>query len=140
MLTGGFMLCILVHSSLQRVVRLHVILQRSSAQRVSRLKPALTWSPNNQTAHPSLKACIPKENHLIPGNCILADHYFSPVQGHLPHTFGKERHKYTCGSLFDDHASGKIFKFLQCIIQILHMRHLRVSIGWKQWHGKKASK
>ncbi len=41
------------------------------------------------------------------------DHYFSPVQGCLPHTFGKERHGYTCGSLFVDHASGKIFNFLQ---------------------------
>jgi transposase InsO family protein len=54
-----------------------------------------------------------KSNHLTPGNCVSADHYFSPVPGCLPHTFGKERVRYMCGSLFVDHASGKIFNFPQ---------------------------
>ncbi len=107
------MLCILVHSSLQRVAHIHVILQSSSAWRVSMLKPQHgLLITNNQASHPSLKACIFKENHLISGDCILADHYFSPVQGCLPHTFGKEC-RYTRGSLFVDHANGKIFNFPQ---------------------------
>jgi hypothetical protein len=74
-----------------------------------------TRTPNNQAACPSPKAWILKENCLMPGNCISTDHYFSPVQGRLPHSFGKEkeRHGYSCGSLFVDHASGKIFNFLQ---------------------------
>ncbi len=38
---------------------------------------------------------------------------FSPVQGRLLHMFGHERHGHTCGSLFVDHASGKIFNFPQ---------------------------
>jgi hypothetical protein len=49
----------------------------------------------------------------MPGDCISADPYFSPVQGRLPHTFGKEHHRYSCGRLFVDHASGKIFNFPQ---------------------------
>jgi hypothetical protein len=49
----------------------------------------------------------------MPGDCISADHYFSPVQGPLPHTFGKECQGYACGSLFVDHASGNIFNFPQ---------------------------
>jgi hypothetical protein len=43
----------------------------------------------------------------------MADHYFFPIQGHLPHSFVKEQQFYTCGSLFADHASGKIFNFPQ---------------------------
>ncbi len=74
---------------------------------------ASTQTPNNQAAHPSLKACILKENHLMPGNQMSVDHYFSPVQGCLPHTFGKECHGYSCGSLFVDHASSKIFNLPQ---------------------------
>ena len=35
------------------------------------------------------------------------------MPGHLLYTFGRERHGYTCGSLFIDHASGKIFNFPQ---------------------------
>jgi transposase InsO family protein len=54
-----------------------------------------------------------KEDDVYPGSCISADHYFSPVQGCLLHTFGCEHHGYTCGSLFVDHASGKIFNFSQ---------------------------
>jgi len=46
-----------------------------------------------------------KTNHLAPGDCVSADHYFSPVQGRLLHTFGKERVGFKSGSLFVDHAS-----------------------------------
>jgi transposase InsO family protein len=54
-----------------------------------------------------------KINNLTPGICVSADHYFSPIQGCLPHSFGQEKIGYTCGCLFVDHASGKIFNFLQ---------------------------
>jgi transposase InsO family protein len=37
----------------------------------------------------------------------------SSVMGRLPHTFGKERVGYSCGTLFVDHASGKIVNFCQ---------------------------
>jgi hypothetical protein len=49
----------------------------------------------------------------MPGDCNSADHFFSPVNGRLLHTYGCKRKGYTCGSLFVDHASGKIFHFLQ---------------------------
>jgi transposase InsO family protein len=54
-----------------------------------------------------------KVENLLPGSKISADHYFSPINGCLPHTFGHERVGYTCSSLFVDHASGKIFNFPQ---------------------------
>jgi hypothetical protein len=69
--------------------------------------------PVNLVPRASPKNHILKQDHLQPGNRILADHYFSPILGPLPHTFGKERNGYTCGSLFVDHASRKIFNFLQ---------------------------
>ena len=61
--------------------------------------------------HPSSKQGLLKTNHVMPGSCISGDHYFSPIQGHLLHTYGRERQGYTCGSHFMDHDSGKIFKF-----------------------------
>ena len=70
-------------------------------------------SPSDQAPRPSQKKLILKTNHLLPGDCVSADHYFSPIQGRLLHTFGRERTGYTCGSLFVDHASGKIFNFPQ---------------------------
>ena len=54
-----------------------------------------------------------KSGHLQPGDCISADHYISAKEGRLPHTFGRERQGYTCGTLFVDHASGKVFNFCQ---------------------------
>ncbi len=33
--------------------------------------------------------------------------------GRLPHTFGKERIGYLCGTLFVDHESGKLINFCQ---------------------------
>ncbi len=54
-----------------------------------------------------------KQNHLAPGDCISADHYLSPISGRLYTSFGRESHGYTCGTLFVDHASGKIFNFPQ---------------------------
>ena len=49
----------------------------------------------------------------MPGDCISADHFFSPINERLLHTYGRERKGCTCGSLFVDHASGKIFHFPQ---------------------------
>jgi hypothetical protein len=70
----------------------------------------------------SPKNHILKQDHLQPGNCILADHYFSPILGCLPHTFRKERNDYTCGSLFVDHASREIFNFPQYFNTALETR------------------
>ena len=74
---------------------------------------ASTRTPSNLAPRPSTKNNILKRDHLQPGDCISADHYFSPITGRLPHTYGRERNGYTCGSLFVDHASGKIFNFSQ---------------------------
>ena len=54
-----------------------------------------------------------KINNLRPGSCISADHYFSPIKGCLPQSFGQKQIGYSCGSLFVSHASGKIFNFPQ---------------------------
>ena len=54
-----------------------------------------------------------KRSHTHRGDCVSADHYMSGVPGRLPHTYGRERHGYTCGTLFVDHASCKIFNFCQ---------------------------
>ncbi len=62
----------------------------------------------NGTSSPTLKC-----SHLAPGDCISADHYLSPVNGRLYSSYGKEHKGYSCGTLFIDHASGKIFNFPQ---------------------------
>ena len=54
-----------------------------------------------------------KRNHIKPGDCISADHYLSPIAGRLYSSYGHERQGYTCGTLFVDHASGKVFNFPQ---------------------------
>ena len=54
-----------------------------------------------------------KRGHLNRGDCVSADHYMSSVPGRLEHTFGRERRGYTCGTLFVDHATSKIFNFCQ---------------------------
>ncbi len=59
------------------------------------------------------KQRILKHGHLESGDCISIDQYVSKVQGRLPFIFGHERHGYMCGTLFVDHASGKIFNFCQ---------------------------
>jgi hypothetical protein len=74
---------------------------------------ASTRTPSNLAPLPSTKNNILKRDHLLPGDCVSADHYFSPIIGRLPHTYGREHNGYTCGSLFVDHASGKIFNFSQ---------------------------
>jgi len=70
-------------------------------------------SPSNLAARPSRKEHKLKRGDLTPGSGISADHYFSPIRGRLLHTYGREKQGYTCGSLFVDHASGKIFNFPQ---------------------------
>jgi hypothetical protein len=59
---------------------------------------------------------ILKRNHASPGDCVLADHYLSPIAGRLYTSYGPKQHGYTCGTLFVDHASGKIFNFLQLLM------------------------
>jgi hypothetical protein len=66
---------------------------------------ASTRSPTNLAPRPLPKNNILKQNHLQPGDCLSANHYFSPIPGKLPHTFGQEQNGYICGSLFMDHAS-----------------------------------
>ena len=48
---------------------------------------------------------------LEPGDCFSVDQYESSVRGRLPHTRGREgtSSRYRGGTLFYDHASGKIF-------------------------------
>ena len=74
-------------------------------------------SPNKHRAfHDQLisgREMILKQGHTKPGDCMSADHYISAIQGHLFNTFGHEKQGYTCGTLFVDHASGKIFNFCQ---------------------------
>ena len=59
------------------------------------------------------KTQVLKEGDTQPGDCISVDHYQSSAPGRLPTTFGRKRQGYTCGSLFVDHASGKLFNFCQ---------------------------
>ncbi|EJK75839.1 hypothetical protein THAOC_02428 [Thalassiosira oceanica] len=54
-----------------------------------------------------------KRGDLSPGDCISMDHYSSSTMGRLPNSFGREANGYTCGTLFVDHASGKIFNYCQ---------------------------
>lgn len=57
---------------------------------------------------------ILKQGHLQPGeDCISADHYITPSEGRLYTSLGREQHGFTCGSLFVDHASGRIFNYCQ---------------------------
>ncbi len=71
-------------------------------------------TPTSTNPRQSIKQGLLKTDNLTPGTCILVVHYFSPVQGHLPHMYGHEKPcYYTCGSLLVDHASGKIFNFPQ---------------------------
>jgi hypothetical protein len=51
---------------------------------------ASTRSPTNLAPRPSPKNNILKQNHLQPGDCLSADHYFSPIPGRLPNTFGRK--------------------------------------------------
>jgi hypothetical protein len=74
---------------------------------------ASAHAPSNLPPRQSQKKKTLKINILTPGSCISADHYFSPIPGRLPHSFGKEKIGYSCGSLFVDHVSGKIFNFPQ---------------------------
>jgi hypothetical protein len=99
---------------------------------------ASTRSPENFAPKPSFKKQVLKQDHLKPGNCISANHYFSPIIGQIQHTFGKERSSYTCGSLFVDHTSGKIFNFPQystnafeTIQNILRLEVLAMEEGFK---------
>ncbi len=75
---------------------------------------ATTWTSKIKS-NPLLpvKTSVLKRPHLVPGSCVSVDHYMSSVMGRLPHTFGREWIGYSCGTLFVNHASGKLFNFCQ---------------------------
>jgi hypothetical protein len=56
-----------------------------------------------------------KKRHLAPGHCISVDHYVSPVRGRSVSGYGATTSTkgYTGGSLYVDHASGRIFHYPQ---------------------------
>ena len=62
------------------------------------------------TANPDVLDGIRAED-LKPGDCVSVDQYESSVRGRRPETKGRERwdYKYCGGTLFYDHASGRIF-------------------------------
>ena len=60
---------------------------------------------------------------------VSRDQCASTIQGRLPHTFGRERHSYTCGTLFIDHAS-KIF-LTSVNYQIMLLEPSRVNPVWE---------
>ena len=51
------------------------------------------------------------QNHLLPGDAFSVDQYIVSEKGHLLTSFGRERQsdRYSGGTIFVDHASGKIF-------------------------------
>jgi hypothetical protein len=51
---------------------------------------ASVQTPSNLPPRQSLKNMTLKIDDLKPGDCISADHYFSPFKGRSPHSFGKE--------------------------------------------------
>ncbi len=54
-----------------------------------------------------------KRDHIAPGDCISTDHYLSPINGRLYTSFGREQRGYSCGTIFVDHSSGKVFNYPQ---------------------------
>ena len=48
------------------------------------------------------------QGDLNPGDCVSIDQYKSPTPGRLANTYGKEQEskRYSCGTIFVDHASG----------------------------------
>ena len=71
-----------------------------------------TTKSKSATLQPAKKHVL-KHGYSMPGCCVSVDHYMSSVMGQLPHTFGRERNGCSCGTLFVDHASGKLFNFCQ---------------------------
>ena len=74
---------------------------------------------------------------ILPGDCVSANHYFSPIQGRLLHTFGKERTGYTCGSLL---STMQVEKYLTSL-NSPQMRPKQFGLlgGSNQWHETKDS-
>ena len=54
-----------------------------------------------------------KRGDLMPGDCVSTDNYMSAVEGRLEHTFEREKQGYTCGTIFVDNATGKVFNYCQ---------------------------
>jgi hypothetical protein len=97
---------------------------------------ASTRSPTNLAPRSSPKKNILKQNHLQPGNCLSADHYFSPIPGRLPHNkFVWEQNGYTCDSLLWIMQVEKYSTFPN--IPTLLWRLSKVHFRWRQWLRKK---
>ena len=56
-----------------------------------------------------------KCGHVERGDWVSTDHYISAVPDQLEHTYGQENQGYSCGTLFVDHATGKIFNYCQLL-------------------------
>ena len=72
----------------------------------SRTKSKKFQAKLNGTKKKKLKA-----GHTKPGDCVSADHYISAVPGRI--ASGRAKDGITCGTLFVDHGSGKIFNYCQ---------------------------
>ncbi len=82
-----------------------------------------------------VKTNVLKRSHLVPGSCFTVDHYMSSVMGCLPHTFGREWIGYSCGTLFADHARGKLFNFCQYstyAVETISSKRCLESLAWQE--------
>ncbi len=101
---------------------------------------AMSWTTKlkSSTIKPT-KNNVLKQLHLVPGRCMLVDHYFSPKMGRLPHTFGREHIGYSCGTLFVDHdASGKCSIFVNT--RIMRLKPSKANVALNLLLNKKVSK
>lgn len=99
-------------------LKCHACLHAKAHRRTSTIHTTATPSPSQPSdilrkRVDGTSPGILKRDHLHPGDCVSADHYLSSVPGRLYETFGRERTGYTCGSIFVDHASGRVFNFCQ---------------------------
>ncbi len=82
-----------------------------------------------------VKTNLLKRSHLVPGSCVSVDHYMSSVMRRLPHTFEREQIGSSCGTLFVDHASGKLFNFFHYstnAIETISSKHCLESLAWQE--------
>jgi hypothetical protein len=68
-------------------------------------------SAGSRPPRPAPAEMILKQGDLAPGDCFSLDHFISPVVGRAVSLSGysSSRHGYTCGAIYADHASGKLF-------------------------------
>ena len=88
-------------------------IRKPSVQRCSPVSKSRTVLDRFTATLEGRQEKVLKRGHTKPGDCISADHYISSVPGRLPNTYGREKEGYQCGTLFVDHASGKVFNYCQ---------------------------